>query len=310
MKMQLKLLSSVAVLALAACSSAPSRHASLEDARTTVNQAAGNSDVTRLAQTELARAREALNRADKAWSDNRNDAETSHLAYMASQRAQIAMNLAAQRAADQRVTEAGAERERVRADVRTREAQLAQQSAQSAQLQAQNAQAQAQNAQAVAQSAQAQAQTATAVAVSENERANRLQRELEALAAKQTDHGMVVSLQDVLFDVGRASLRSGAQARLDQLAAVLRNYPERRVMVEGFTDSTGSEDANLSLSQARAEAVRAALITRGVAADRIDVRGHGEARPIASNSTSAGRQQNRRVEVVFSDAHGRFAVMR
>jgi outer membrane protein OmpA-like peptidoglycan-associated protein len=266
--------------------------------------------VNRLAQSELARAREALNGAEKAWSDRRDDAETNHLAYLANQRAQIAMNLAAQRAADQRVAEAGAERERVRADIRTREAERAEQRARSAQMQAQSAQAQAQSAQAQAQDAQAQAQSATAVANSESERANRLQRELEQLAAKQTDHGMVVSLQDVLFDTGRATLRSGAQARLDQLAAVLRNYPERRVLVEGFTDSTGGEDANLALSQARADAVRVALISKGVAADRIEVRGNGEARPIASNSTAAGRQLNRRVEVVFSDARGQFAAVR
>src|SRR5438105_3421012 len=310
MNTRLKLLSSLAVLALAACSSVPLPNANLEDARNSVNQAAANPNVSRLAQSELARAREALNRADKAWSDNRDDAETAHLAYLATQRAQIAMNLAVQRAANQRVVDASAERERMRADVKTREAQPAQQPAQAAQSQAQAAQIQAQNAQAEAQNAQAQAQTATAIAMSESERANRLQRELEQLAAKQTDHGMVVSLQDVLFDTGQATLRSGAQARLDQLAAVLRNYPERRVLVEGFTDSTGSEQSNLALSQARAEAVRTALIMKGVAANRIDVRGYGESRPIASNATAAGRQQNRRVEVVFSDARGQFAELR
>jgi outer membrane protein OmpA-like peptidoglycan-associated protein len=289
MNLQLKLLSGVAALALAACSSTPTRNASLEDARQVVSQASSNGEVLRHAQTELARAREALNLADRAWIDKGNDAETAHLAYLASQRARIAMNLAAQRAADQRVTQASAERERVRADVRSREAQIAQQNAQAAQM---------------------QAQTATSVAMSESERANRLQRELEQLAAKQTDHGMVVSLQDVLFDTGRATLRSGAQAKLDQLAAVLRNYPERRVMVEGFTDAVGSDESNLALSEARAESVRAALITRGVAANRIDVRGHGESRPVASNATPEGRQQNRRVEVVFSDARGQFAVVR
>jgi outer membrane protein OmpA-like peptidoglycan-associated protein len=310
MNLQLKLLSGVAALALAACSSTPTRNASLEDARQVVSQASSNGEVLRHAQTELARAREALNLADRAWIDKGNDAETAHRAYLASQRARIAMNLAAQRAADQRVTQASAERERVRADVRSREAQIAQQNAQAAQMQAQSAQIQAQNAQAAAQSAQAQAQTATSVAMSESERANRLQRELEQLAAKQTDHGMVVSLQDVLFDTGRATLRSGAQAKLDQLAAVLRNYPERRVMVEGFTDAVGSDESNLALSEARAESVRAALITRGVAANRIDVRGHGESRPVASNATPEGRQQNRRVEVVFSDARGQFAVVR
>lgn len=289
-----------AAAALAACGATPLPNASVQHAHRLVEQAAASPDVTRHAQAELARAREALHRADDAWRDKRDSDHVNHLGYIAGQRAQLAMNLAAQRAADARVQTAGAERERLRADARTREAQLAQQTAQVAQAQAQSAQVQAQFAQTQAQNAQAQA-------AAEAERANRLQRELAALAAQPTDHGMVVMLQDVLFDTGQATLREGAQARLDQLAAVLKNHPERRVLVEGFTDSVGSADSNLMLSRARAESVRSALVSRGVAPERIETRGHGEARPLASNSTQAGRQQNRRVEVVFSDERGRFA---
>ncbi|HEV7915450.1 MAG TPA: OmpA family protein, partial [Albitalea sp.] len=249
---------------------------------------------------ELVRTREALARADRAWSDRRDSEEVAHLAYLAAQNARLATTLAAQRAADARIESAAAERERLRADARTREAQAARQTAQVALAEAQSAQAQA-------QFAQTQAQSAQATAASEAERANRLQRELAELAARPTDHGMVLVLQDVLFDVGQATLKPGAQAKLDQLAAVLRNHPERRVLVEGFTDSTGSADSNLMLSRARAESVRGALMSRGIGPDRVDVRGHGEARPVASNGTQAGRQQNRRVEVVFSDEQGRFA---
>src|SRR6185369_10393263 len=152
---------------------------------------------------------------------------------------------------------AGAERERLRADVRTRQAQSAERSAQVAQAQAQNAQAQA-------QFAQTQAQNAQALAAAEAERANRLQRELAELAAKPTDHGLVVMLQDVLFDTGQATLKPGAQAKLDQLASVLKNHNERRILVEGFTDSVGSPQSNLALSRERAESVRNALMARGV----------------------------------------------
>jgi outer membrane protein OmpA-like peptidoglycan-associated protein len=215
--------------------------------------------------------------------------------------------MAAKRAADARIETAGAERERLRADIRTREAQLAHQSAVTAQAQAQTARAEAQSAQAQAQFAQTQAQNAQAAAAAEAERANRLQRELAELQAKPTDHGLVVMLQDVLFDVGRASLLPGAQSKLDQLATALKNHPERRVLVEGYTDSTGSAAANMVLSRARAESVRNALIARGISGDRIEARGNGEARPVATNATQAGRTQNRRVEVVFSDERGRFA---
>jgi len=289
-----------ATLALAACSTTPPRSSYLDDAHRSYDQATLNADVSRYAQGELARARDALERADRAWSDKRDAEETRHLAYLASQRTQMAMNMAEQRAADARIESAGVERERLRADLRTREAQVANRNAQMATAQAQNAQAQA-------QFAQTQAQNAHALAAAEAERANRLQRELAVLAAKPTDHGLVVMLQDVLFDTGQATLKEGAQSKLDQLASVLKNHPERRVMVEGFTDSVGSGDSNLVLSRARAESVRNALMARGVPADRIEARGNGQMRPVASNSTQAGRQQNRRVEVVFSDEQGKFA---
>jgi len=294
------LVGGIAALTLVACSSVPDRSQALDDARRAVEQASTSSEVNRYAQAEMVRAREALVRADRAWGDKADKDEVAHLAYLAAQNAQLAMNVAAQRSADARIEAAGAERERLRADIRTRQAQ-------SAQASAQVAQAQAESARAEAQFAQTQAQNAQALAAAESERANRLQRELQELQAKPTDHGMVLVLQDVLFDVGQASLKPGAQSKLDQLAAVLKNHPERRVLVEGFTDSTGSAESNLLLSRARAEAVRVALLARGIGADRIDVRGNGEARPVASNNTQAGRQQNRRVEVVFSDERGRFA---
>jgi len=290
----------LALLALAACSTTPLPNAYLDNAHRTYDQASSNGDVDRYASGELARARNALAQADNAWTAKRDQEETSHLAYLAQQDAQIAMNIAAKRAADARVETASAERERLRADIRTRQAQDAERNAQSAQRQAQSAQAQA-------QFAQTQAQDAQARAALEASRANRLQNELTTLQAKPTDHGIVVILQDVLFDVGHASLREGAQSRIDQLAAVLKNHPERRVLVQGYTDSTGTAALNMALSRARAEAVRLALIQRGVSSDRVDAHGYGEERPVATNATQSGRTQNRRVEVVFSDEHGQFA---
>lgn len=293
----------VAVAALAACSSAPLRNANVDEAHRLYSQASANSDVVRLAPAELNNAREALARADKALDNKDNNNEIDHLGYLATQRAQLAINLGTQRMADARIESASGERERLRADARTREAQVANQNALFAQARSESAQARA-------QFAQTQALNAQALAATEAERANRLQKELQELAAKPTDHGLVVMLQDVLFDVGQATLKPGAQSKTDQLAAVLKNHPERRVMIEGFTDSTGSEESNLALSRARAESVRNALIAGGVDRARIDVRGNGETRPVATNDTAAGRQQNRRVEVVFSDEQGRFADLR
>jgi OmpA-OmpF porin, OOP family len=132
-------------------------------------------------------------------------------------------------------------------------------------------------------------------------------QELSALQAKQTDRGMVMTLSDVLFDTGRSTLKPGADRDLDRLAQALKDNSNTRVMIEGHTDSVGSDSYNEELSQRRAQAVADALRTRGVASDRYESKGLGKSFPVASNSTAAGRQQNRRVEIVFSDDAGRFA---
>jgi len=128
-----------------------------------------------------------------------------------------------------------------------------------------------------------------------------LQQEVNDLHARSTDRGLVLTLGDVLFETGRAELKSGTIADLDRLAAFLSKNPDRTVTIEGHTDSVGSEDFNLGLSQRRAEAVRSYLLRQGVDASRISANGLGESAPVASNSTAGGRQQNRRVEIIVGN---------
>jgi outer membrane protein OmpA-like peptidoglycan-associated protein len=115
---------------------------------------------------------------------------------------------------------------------------------------------------------------------------------------------MVLTLGDVLFDTGRSELKPGATRKLDQLAQFLAEHPDRRVQIDGFTDSVGTDSYNEELSQQRADAVKAALITRGISPSRIGTEGYGKAYPVASNNDSGGRQMNRRVEVVIGDNNG------
>ncbi len=128
------------------------------------------------------------------------------------------------------------------------------------------------------------------------------QREVEMakLEAQRTDRGLVATLGDIVFDTNGATLKPGAMDNIDRLAAFLKAHPERTVTIEGYTDSTGSEAYNEELSRRRAESVREALIARGVSPDRIRAVGRGESAPVATNRTAAGRQLNRRVEVVIS----------
>jgi outer membrane protein OmpA-like peptidoglycan-associated protein len=109
----------------------------------------------------------------------------------------------------------------------------------------------------------------------------------------------MLTLGDVLFDVDQATLKPGAMQKLFRLVTFLRDDPGRGVLVEGHTDSTGSEDYNLSLSQRRAEAVRSFLVDNGVEGARVLARGYGKGYPVAGNDTAAGRALNRRVELVI-----------
>lgn len=300
-------------LALAACQTTPKANPDLAAARAAMEQARAQPLAARVAAVDLDRAQQALAKAEFAWAKDGDADETRHLAYVARRRADVVVALAAQAEAEERLGQASGERERLRLEARTREAEAAGAAARSAQAQqqqsqqqAQSAQQQAQSAQQQAQSAQQQAEAARRATAAETERARALERDLQSLQAKATQRGLVVTMGDVLFATGRATLQPGAQRGVQRLAQVLQQYPERKVLVEGFTDSTGAEDTNLELSQRRADAFRQALTNAGVSAERVEVRAHGEAFPVADNGTAAGRQQNRRVEIVFSDAQGRF----
>jgi outer membrane protein OmpA-like peptidoglycan-associated protein len=126
----------------------------------------------------------------------------------------------------------------------------------------------------------------------------------EILETRREARGLIVNLSDVLFDTGQATLRPGAREKLSKLAGILLAYPGGyRIEIEGHTDSVGSDDSNLKLSQGRADSVHAYLLLSGVKPDRMmAAHGFGEATPVAGNDTAAGRQVNRRVEIIIQDS--------
>jgi outer membrane protein OmpA-like peptidoglycan-associated protein len=149
-----------------------------------------------------------------------------------------------------------------------------------------------------------QAQKERKEAEQARKRAEELAERVNELEAEQTQRGLVLTLGDVLFDFDKATLKSGGKRAASKLVEFLNEYPERSVMIEGFTDNIGSDEYNQQLSGRRAGAVRQALMNKGISASRIQIRGYGEEFPVASNDTEAGRQQNRRVEVIISDENG------
>ena len=152
-----------------------------------------------------------------------------------------------------------------------------------------------------AQQAKQQAEAATAYAMQMRDRATDLEGQVKNLKAEETKRGLVLTLDDILFEFDSTELRAGAERTLTQVARFLNEYPERSVMIEGFTDSVGSEEYNRELSEKRAQAVKQELVDSGMKGQRIKTRGYGEEYPVATNDSEAGRQENRRVEIIISD---------
>jgi len=269
-------------LALGACVSMPQPNAALETARLAVQTAEADSNVNKFAPLDLDRARKDLSIAEDA-ALHHQDADVDQPAYLATQNARLAQAHGAAKADDARVAAGQMERDQIVLASRTREAA--------------NAKASAANSKVVAD-----------VALDQRDQANqataRVQAELDALKATPTPRGLVMTLGDVLFDTGRAELKSGAGRKMDQLAQFLVEHPDRRVQIDGFTDSIGTDSYNEDLSQRRADAVKTALINRGVQPSRIGTEGYGKAYPVANNTDSGGRQLNRRVEVVIGGDNG------
>jgi outer membrane protein OmpA-like peptidoglycan-associated protein len=284
----------LAVLATVAagCSGLPDRVEPVERARESINDVAREPLAGRVAAQELAAARDALASADEAFEEGEPLQLIEHRAYVAQRYADISRELVSEAQAREDVERAEVERNRIIAESREREAAAAQRAAEEA---ARELEVQARVASEQASAAQAAEQ-----------RAQNLEAELERLEARDTDRGLVLTLGDVLFDTGQASLKPGALTTVDRLAQFMRDYPERSVRIEGHTDSAGSDETNQALSEQRAMAVRDALLARNIGAERIMTAGYGESRPIAGNDTPGGRQQNRRIEIVLSDEQGLF----
>ena len=279
---------------LAACSSMPTTTATLDEARADFVTANNNPQVSTNAPLEFRQASEALDRANQAAAKRESLDTIDRLAYVAKQRIATAQEVAKAKSAEAEIVNAGRERDRVQLEARTAEAERAKRDAAAAQAQVATAQAQAADAQAQALAAQQQAAQLA-------ERSSRLEAILVELHAQKTERGMVVTIGDVLFATDRAELTANGAATVRKLAEVMAQNPDRTVLVEGFTDSTGTAAHNKDLSERRAASVAQALTGLGVPRERVAMRGYGEAYPVASNDSANNRQLNRRVEIVLSN---------
>jgi outer membrane protein OmpA-like peptidoglycan-associated protein len=295
----------VAAVLLTACASAPVEPDGAAQLRARLTQLQSDPQLGSRAPLAMEQANIAVTAAEKPDTDK---VQVAHLEFMADRKISIARAQAeSQLAVDQRkgLTE---QREAMRLQARTAEADAANRRANMAQANAADQQmlADAANSRALAAQADAsdqaqQADAARAATADATRQAEELQRQIDGLQARVTDRGLVLTLGDVLFASGAANLNSG-DAHLSKLAAFLNKYMDRNVLIVGYTDSIGGQDYNLGLSQRRADAVKFYLVQQGIDSARLSASGQGMGSPVADNSSATGRQQNRRVEVTIENA--------
>ncbi len=266
------------VVLVAGCVAIPRATNELEIARAAYRAAHASAEVQARAPVELQIAQRALADAERFQKADADPALVAHFAYLAEQRARIAMKTAELRAAEAALAISGEQRSRMQLDLSARD----------------QAESRLLRQQAVGEKRMAEERAAEHAA-----EMRRMQAEMSELKARQTERGWVLTMRnDLLFDSGQATLKAGGHKALENLARFMREQPGREIAIEGFTDSSGSAEANRRLSEARAAAVKQALVSQGIEPHRIDARGFGPAFPVASNGTPVGRQLNRRVDVV------------
>ena len=321
-----KIIMLLMLVLISACVSAPKKDLALDRVRGELDNLKSNTELAGYAPLALGEAERALRKAELATGD---DLYRSYLVYMADRRIQIARAMAEREQHEQILDElkkqnsdmlikasqleadhARLEAERARLLVATtaedaerarEEKELAQQneaeSARAAQLSAEEAD----QARRLAESRASEADLARLEAELASQQVTSLTRQLENLQLRETESGVVVTLGDVLFASGQAQLVEGGRSSLEEVVDLLQTEPNKKIRVEGHTDSLGEADANLLLSEQRAQAVLDALVSLGVASERISALGMGEDFPIASNEDEDGRARNRRVDVILLD---------
>jgi outer membrane protein OmpA-like peptidoglycan-associated protein len=284
----------VAVALAAGCASTPDKPLGSEAVRAKLTALQNDPALAAQAPVATKQAEAAVTQAEIIQPDL---ALAAHRVYIADRKVDTARAQAETGAAEELRDALNQQSEKARLDSRTREADRAKSDAMTAR-------AESEEQRVATTQARSEADAAQVAADASQQQAADLQRRLELLQAKPTDRGLVLTLGDTLFATGKSELQAGASANLNRLGDFLAEYPDRTASIEGFTDSMGSEDSNQALSERRADAVKRYLVGHGVQSGRLTSSGRGESAPVADNASVAGRQQNRRVEVLISEAAG------
>jgi len=317
---------SLLAVSLAACSTAPKKDLALERVRAQLDQLRADEELAGYAPLALGEAERALRVAEQSKGQ---DNLRIHLVYMAGRQIEIARVIAQREQSEQELDNLKSERSDMLVKAGQLEAERARAEAEQARLlfaasaeeaerqrrekeealeqsaeQARNAELameEAEQARRLAESRASEVELARREADLAVQQAETLRQQLENLQLRQTESGVVVTLGDVLFETGQAELLATSHSSLVEVVDLLMSEPDKKIRIEGHTDAVGSEEANLQLSQRRAEAVRTALVELGLDPERVTAVGLGEDFPIASNEDEEGRSRNRRVDVILLD---------
>lgn len=298
----------VLALMLGACATSPKNTDLLAQTQSDFTAAQNNPKVATFAPMELKLASDAMDKANKASTDHDDIEKIDQLAYLAKQQIAVTLEVAKQKSAEADVANSSKERDQMRLDQRTSEVNQANQKAATSKAAAQDAKDDTAAAERATKSAQDETISAQRATQEAQSRSSQLEAQMAALAAKKTERGMVITLRGVLFGSDQAHLTAAGMQTAQKLADVLKQNPERKVLIEGYADSSGADEYNQVLSERRANAVASALQGMGISAERISTKGYGEAYPVTSNATAQNRQMNRRVEIVLSDENGKTAL--
>jgi outer membrane protein OmpA-like peptidoglycan-associated protein len=273
-----------------------------EDARIITFRKIREEELANERAAAAARESEAKHQADLSAERARQSAEQARMEQERRSRAEADRTAAEKAKQEAEEATARASQERVAADAARAQAEAARMAALQQQ---QSAQAEAERAKLAAQQSDLQRQQADAARMqAENEKTalrERLRQQLNLiLETRESQRGLIVNISDVLFDFNKYTLKPGAREKLAKVSGILLAYPGLKIQVEGHTDAIGSDEYNQKLSQQRADGVREYLVSQGVPAATIAAIGLGKGDPVATNDTAAGRQQNRRVEMVVS----------
>ena len=269
------------------CASNPPQISSVDSARSAYKKIADDKQIKEYAPVKLYQAQQQYQKLNDAVNRYADKEEIDHLAYVLQQRVELARMTAQQIMAANQINLLNSEQAQIQTDLQQAEALHAKERAEQAALEARQARERAST---MEQQMEQQLQPTSSL--------EQQLQQIKSANVQEDARGTVLTMGDMNFDLGKATLKSSADQTLNGLLQVLKQNPDRNVVIEGYTDSSGPAAFNQQLSRERAQEVVNYLVSRGINRERLIAKGYGESYPIASNETTSGRQRNRRVEIV------------